>query len=125
MDKLSELLKKDLDICVAVEENEDVSTLHTLKECKEAIEIAFANGSDVKLYHAVKREMGINAEEELERISEDLSCNQNLEDWELEYDKDDIQALQYILDSIMRKNENNNYYFEFGDEIEIDIDLKE
>ena len=121
MDKLSELIKKDLDICVAVEENEDRATLYTLKESVDVIRNLIRDGVSVKLYHVTQYNMSVNAEEELERISEDLSCNQNLEDWELEYDKDDIQALQYVLDSIMRKNEGNNYYFEFGEEIEIDL----
>lgn len=121
MDKLSELIKQDLNINVAVEENEDRSTLYTLKGSVDAIRDLIKDGVSVKLYHVTKYNMSVNAEEELERISEDLSCNQNLEDWELEYDKDDIQALQYVLDSIMRKNEGNNYYFEFGDEIEIDL----
>lgn len=121
MDKLSELIKQDLNINVAVEENEDRATLYTLKGSVDAIRDLIKDGVSVKLYHVTKYNMSVNAEEELERISEDLSCNQNLEDWELEYDKDDIQALQYVLDSIMRKNEGNNYYFEFGDEIEIDL----
>lgn len=125
MDKLSELVKQDLDIFVAVEQNEDNSMMYKLKESVGIIKDLIKDGANVKLYHVIRREMSVNAEEELERISEDLSCNQNLEDWELEYDKDDIQALQYVLDSIMRKNEGNNYYFEFGEEIEIDIDLDE
>ncbi len=121
MDKLSELIKKDLEICVAVEENDERATLYTLRDSVGVIRDLVKDRVSVKLYHAVKNEMSVNAEDELERISEYLSCNQNLEDWELQYDKDDIQALQYILDSIMRKNESNNYYFEFGDEIEIDL----
>lgn len=121
MDKLSELIKQDLNINVAVEENEDRATLYTLKGSVDVIRDLIKDGVSVKLYHVTKYNMSVNAEDELERISEDLSCNQNLEDWELEYDKDDIQALQYVLDSIMRKNEENNYYFEFGDEIEIDL----
>lgn len=121
MDKLSELIKQDLNINVAVEENEDRATLYTLKGSVDVIRDLIKDGVSVKLYHVTKYNMSVNAEDELERISEDLSCNQNLEDWELEYDKDDIQALQYVLDSIMRKNEGNNYYFEFGDEIEIDL----
>lgn len=121
MDKLSELIKQDLNINVAVEENEDRATLYTLKGSVDVIRDLIKDGVSVKLYHVTKYNMSVNAGEELERISEDLSCNQNLEDWELEYDKDDIQALQYVLDSIMRKNEGNNYYFEFGDEIEIDL----
>lgn len=121
MDKLSELVKQELNINVAVEENEDRAMVYTLKESVNVIRGLVKEGVNVKLYHVTKYNMSVNAEEELERISEDLSCNQNLEDWELEYDKDDIQALQYVLDSIMRKNEGNNYYFEFGDEIEIDL----
>ena len=121
MDKLSELIKQDLNINVAVEENEDRATLYTLKGSVDVIRDLIKDGVSVKLYNVTKYNMSVNAEDELERISEDLSCNQNLEDWELEYDKDDIQALQYVLDSIMRKNEGNNYYFEFGDEIEIDL----
>ena len=125
MDKLTELVKQDLNIFVAVEQNDDNSMMYELKESVGIIKDLIKDGANVKLYHVNRREMSVNAEEELERISEDLSCNQNLEDWELEYDKDDIQALQYVLDSIMRKNEGNNYYFEFGEEIEIDIDLDE
>ncbi|MEX0083022.1 hypothetical protein AB2T90_11365 [Clostridium butyricum] len=121
MDKLSELVKQELNINVAVEENEDRAMVYTLKESVNVIRGLVKEGVNVKLYHVTKYNMSVNAEEELKRISEDLSCNQNLEDWELEYDKDDIQALQYVLDSIMRKNEGNNYYFEFGDEIEIDL----
>lgn len=121
MDKLSELIKKDLEICVVVEENDERATLYTLRDSVGVIRDLVKDRVSVKLYHAVKNEMSVNAEDELERISEYLSCNQDLEDWELQYDKDDIQALQYILDSIMRKNEGNNYYFELGDEIEIDL----
>ncbi|MDU3581137.1 MAG: hypothetical protein E7F84_04370 [Clostridium butyricum] len=121
MDKLSELVKQELNINVAVEENEDRAMVYTLKESVNVIRGLVKEGVNVKLYHVTKYNMSVNAEEELERISEDLSCNQNLEYWELEYDKNDIQALQYVLDSIMRKNEGNNYYFEFGDEIEIDL----
>lgn len=123
MDKLSELIKKDLNIDVVVEKESVSGRVYTLKGSVDVIKDLIEEGANVRLYHVTKCGISIDAEETLEDISEGLSCNLNLEDWELKYDKEDVQALQYVLDSIMRKNKGNNYYFETGEEIEIDLKL--